>query len=181
MCVSLCWRIWRWTAVSGRHEVNCSVQWFIHDFEEFLTGVFLSYLQFCISNKISKWGGLRSCGEGREHRSPNTGGSLLLLCLRWSSHILVRLQMARGWIKPRLGSHLMPDRQVSGNSGSIWMVEAFSSGCLLTGQNTWSNMFAWMETGKYVWFGEPNQTFLGGRYHFGCWSTTSKAICFYSE
>lgn len=53
---------------------------------------FLSYLQSCISNKISKCGSLRSRGQRREHYSPNTGALFLLLCLHWSSHILVRLQ-----------------------------------------------------------------------------------------
>ncbi len=64
----------------------------IEDFEEFTIGVFLSYLQFCISNKISKCGSLRSCGKGRESYSTNTGALFLLQYLHWSSHILVRLQ-----------------------------------------------------------------------------------------
>lgn len=34
---------------------------------------FSPLVKFCISNKISKCGSLRSCGEGRESRSTNTG------------------------------------------------------------------------------------------------------------
>lgn len=64
----------------------------VRDFEQFPVGIFLSYLQFCILNKISKCGSLRSCGKGRENYNPNAGALFLLQCLHWSTHILVRSQ-----------------------------------------------------------------------------------------
>lgn len=57
--------------MSGWHKVNCFVERYTEDFEEFSIGVFRSYLKQCISNKISKSGSLRSCGQRPEPSSPN--------------------------------------------------------------------------------------------------------------
>lgn len=49
-------------------------------FEEPPLGILPSYLKFCISNKISKCGSLRSCGKGRESYGTNTS-ALFFACV----------------------------------------------------------------------------------------------------